>query len=454
MRIAFLTLGCKVNYFETEKMIADFRKNGYSIVDFEEEAEVYVVNTCTVTNIADRKSRQMLHRARKKAPHALIVAVGCYVESAGASIAEEKAVDIAYGNREKTRLAELVGEELEKRFRSRQKLKEDETKTTQTPPSDTHHRRTRAFLKVQDGCNQFCSYCLIPYVRGRGELTSTPPEEVEREVRRRVEEGCREIVLTGIHLSSYGVSPESAAPGSESGARVRADAFIREEGKPLLELIRRVNAISGVERIRLGSLEPRIITEGWLEGLKTVEKLCPHFHLSLQSGCDETLARMNRHYTTEDFFERTELLRKVFDRPALTTDLIVGFPGETEEEFAETLEFLEKVGFADLHIFQYSMRDGTRAAAMGDQISPEEKKRRSEELLSRVSGWRSDYIRQQEKEEQRILFEETILRDGVRYLTGYNERYVRYGVEEGVAAARRYVPGECFSVPSRDRSIF
>ena len=443
MRIAFLTLGCKVNYFETEKMIEAFRKKGFSIVDFEDEAEIYVINTCTVTNIADRKSRQMLHRARKKAPHALIVAVGCYVESAGEAIAEEKAVDLAYSNRDKEKLADYVTGELEKRLRSREIIKNEENPTvTETLPSDTHHRRTRAFLKVQDGCNQFCSYCLIPFVRGRGELSSTPPEEVERDVRNQVEKGCHEIVLTGIHLSSYGVTSK------------RADGFVIEEGRPLLELIRRVDAVPGVERIRLGSLEPRIITEAWLEELKTCRKLCPHFHLSLQSGCDETLARMNRHYTTAEYRDRVELLRQVYEHPAITTDVIVGFPGETEDEFTKTADFLEEIGFADLHIFQYSMRDGTRAAAMPDQVPPAVKKARSEALLARVPDWKTAFAARQEKEEQYILFEEYLERGGRRYLTGYNERYVRYGVEAAVAAEKGYEPGGCFSVPLRDRCIF
>lgn len=439
MRIAFLTLGCKVNYYETEKMIEAFRARGFSVVDFDEEAEIYVINTCTVTNIADRKSRQMLHRARKKSPHALIVAVGCYVESAGDTIGEEKAIDLAFGNRDKAGLAELLEEELEKRYRSREKTRESRKSL---PESDTHHRRTRAFIKVQDGCNQFCSYCLIPYVRGRGELISTPPEEVEQEVKRYVAEGCREIVLTGIHLSSYGVSTR------------RADGFVIEGGKPLLDLIYRVNAVPGVERIRLGSLEPRIITEPWLDELKTNEKLCPHFHLSLQSGCDETLARMNRHYTTEEFRDRVGLLRKAFRNPAVTTDVIVGFPGETEEEFAKTRDFLEEIRFADLHIFQYSMRDGTRAAAMPDQVSPAVKKRRSEELLERIPEWKDGFAQQQEEEEVRILFEEYLEKDGKQFLTGYNERYVRYGVEADTVRKTGYEPGRIYPVSADDRIIF
>ena len=427
MRIAFLTLGCKVNYYETEKMIRDFLDRGFSVVDFEEEADVYVVNTCTVTNIADRKSRQMLHRARKKAPHALIVAVGCYVESAGEAALEDAAIDLAFANKDKPRLAELLSTQLEERLKSRQ--------VTETV-TDTHTQRTRAFLKVQDGCNQFCSYCLIPYVRGRGELVSTPPEQVVHEAAERVAEGCREVVLNGIHLSSYGITEK------------RADGFIRAQGKPLQELICRVGEIDGLLRIRLGSLEPRIITREWLTGLKDCEKLCPHFHLSLQSGCDATLERMNRHYTTAEFAGKVALLREFYDDPAITTDVIVGFPGETDEEFAQTLAFLDDIGFADLHIFQYSMRDGTRAAAMKDQVSPAVKKERSEALLARVEGWRENYRKKQEREILPILFEEYETVGEERFLVGYNERYVRYGMTEEIAKQRKIVPGMLSEVPA------
>lgn len=420
MRIAFLTLGCKVNYYETEKMIRDFRDRGFSVVDFEDEADVYVVNTCTVTNIADRKSRQMLHRARKKYPHALIVAVGCYVESAGEAIGEDEAIDLAYPNKDKTKLAQLLTERLEERLKSRQEAGGGQ---------DTHKHRTRAFLKVQDGCNQFCSYCLIPYVRGRGELTSTPPEQVVSEVEERVADGCKEVVLNGIHLSSYGVTER------------RADGFVRAEGRPLQELIRQVDQVDGLVRIRLGSLEPRIITREWLAGLQDCDKLCPHFHLSLQSGCDATLERMNRHYTTADFAERVALLREFYEHPAITTDVIVGFPGETDEEFAQTVDFLEEIGFADLHIFQYSMRDGTRAAAMDDQVPPTVKKERSEALLARVEKWNADFIQKQAATPSQILLEETITVGGERRLVGYNERYVRYGVPEEVALQRGFAPG-------------
>ena len=436
MRIAFLTLGCKVNYYESEKMMEAFRKKGFSVVDFTDDADIYVVNTCTVTNIADRKSRQMLHRARKNNPQALIVAVGCYVDSAGEAVDADETIDIAFGNKDKPVITERIEAALENRLKSRDHMQttEDVQETAgmsgeSVPGSDTHKQRTRAFIKVQDGCNQFCSYCLIPYVRGRGELSSTPPEQVVKEVEERVANGCREVVLTGIHLSSYGITEK------------RADGFVRAGGEPLRDLIGRVNRVEGLKRIRLGSLEPRIITREWLEGLKDCDKLCPHFHLSLQSGSDATLQRMNRHYTTAEFTEKAELLREFYEKPAITTDVIVGFPGETEEEFAETVDFLDSIGFADLHIFQYSMRDGTRAAAMADQIPPEVKKERSELLLERTKRWRETYIREQEKAETGILFEEYESVGGERILTGFNERYVRYGIPEQTARERGLEPG-------------
>ncbi len=448
MQIAFLTLGCKSNFYETEQMIKAFRERGFTIVDFDRKADVYVINTCTVTNIADRKSRQMIHRARKNAPDAMIVATGCYVDSAE-KIETDNSVDLALGNKDKPALVDRVIEELKKRNTSETVDVTDTDKKLVTShdicPNDVgvdlHKQRTRAFIKVQDGCNQFCSYCLIPYVRGRGELNSTPEAEVVSEVRERVESGCREVVLTGIHLSSYGVS--------EKGA----NGFVNEKGLPLLNLIKSVNEIEGLQRIRLGSLEPRIITEDWLEGLKDCKKLCPHFHLSLQSGCDQTLKRMNRHYTSDEYLERVELIRQFYEHPAITTDVIVGFPGETDEEFEQTLHFLEKVGFADLHIFQYSMRDGTVAAKMPDQVSPEIKKKRSEILIKESEKWRDLYIRSQARVKGSVLFEEYETRDGKEYLCGFNERYVRYGASAETVEKEGFKPGEVYE-ESADLAIF
>ena len=446
MKIAFLTLGCKVNYYETEKMIGSLKEKGHDIVEFEDEADVYVINTCTVTNIADRKSRQMIHRAKKNYPDAIVVAIGCYVESAGESGGVDPSVDIAYTNKDKYDFAERLEQDVLSLMRSSVSTHDDavaaEAGAIRISDGDDGvtgqlHRkgRTRAFIKIQDGCNQFCSYCLIPFVRGRGKLTFTPPDEVEREVLTAVGQGCHEIVLTGIHLSSYGVTEE------------RADAFVREGGKALSGLIKRLDAIDGVQRIRLGSLEPRIITEDWLAELSDCESLCPHFHLSLQSGSDATLGRMNRHYTCDEYADRVGLLRRYYDAPAITTDVIVGFPGETDEEFAETEAFLERIGFAELHIFQYSMRSGTRAAAMDGQVPPEIKKLRSERLIEKAAGWRRSYIESQTKPVQDILFEEYADLNGRRLLTGFNERYVRYGVSDEYAEKNGCLAGNICTVP-------
>ncbi len=443
MQIAFLTLGCKVNFYETEQMIKAFKEEGFTIVDFDKKADVYVINTCTVTNIADRKSRQMLHRAKKNAPDALIVAVGCYVDS-DRDIDKDETIDLALGNKEKSLITKRVIEELEKQGKTLPSSEVTKGLTDKERDcasgcieetevgADLHKQRTRAFLKVQDGCNQFCSYCLIPYVRGRGELKSTPADEVVEEVKEKVSLGYKEVVINGIHLSSYGVS--------EKGA----NGFVHEKGKPLADLIKRVNAIEGLSRIRLGSLEPRIITGEWLEDIRDCEKLCPHFHLSLQSGCDDTLKRMNRHYSTSEYMEKVMLIRKFYEQPAITTDVIVGFPGETDEEFERTMKFLEKVGFADLHVFQYSMRDGTVAAKMPDQIDPSIKKKRSEILIEQAKEWRLSYIESQKKVSKSVLFEEYETKDGLEYLCGFNERYVRYGVSAKTAEKEGIVPGKVY----------
>ena len=445
MQIAFLTLGCKSNFYETELMVKAFKDKGFTIVDFDHEADVYVINTCTVTNIADRKSRQMIHRAKKNAPKAMIVAVGCYVDSAD-DVKTDESIDLALGNKDKPAIVDIVIHELDKRSKTDSSVGTDPgcsgSGINDKPAGeDLHKQRTRAFIKVQDGCNQFCSYCLIPYVRGRGELVSTPEAEVVSEVTDRVRQGCKEVVLTGIHLSSYGVS--------EKGA----NGFVHEKGLPLQNLIKKVNETNGLKRIRLGSLEPRIITEDWLSGLKDCEKLCPHFHLSLQSGCDTTLKRMNRHYTTEEYLKRVEIIREFYEHPAITTDVIVGFPGEADEEFDQTMRFLEKVGFSDIHVFQYSMRDGTVAAKMPDQVSPEIKKKRSEILIEEAKKWRASYIKIQDKELKNILFEEYETKDGSEYLCGFNERYVRYGVSKERAEKMGYLPGEVYETDA-DLTIF
>ena len=362
MKVAFLTLGCKVNFYETEQMMEQFQSLGFDVVDFQEKADVYIVNTCTVTNMADRKSRQMLHRAKKKNPDSLVVAVGCYVESGEAKLEEDSAVDAFFSNREKEHMAE--------RFVEQFHLMPKETQTMGS--RHVEHERTRAYLKIQDGCNQFCTYCMIPYVRGKGKLVSMPEDEVISHVELLAKQGYKEVVLTGIHLSSYGVDFSDALN------------FVSLEGKPLLAVISKVAEIEGIERIRLGSLEPRIITESFAKELSAIKKVCPHFHLSLQSGCDTVLKRMNRHYTSAEYKEKVEILRKYFDYPAITTDVITGFPGETEEDFEDTMDVVEQVQYDSAFTFIYSKRTGTPAAAMEDQVPEEVVKARFDRLLKRV----------------------------------------------------------------------
>jgi threonylcarbamoyladenosine tRNA methylthiotransferase MtaB len=421
---AFLTLGCKVNYYETEKMIEQFQQRGFQIKEFSEKADIYVVNTCTVTNIADRKSRQMLHRAKKMNPDSLVIAVGCYVESAGEKILEDMSVDAAFSNQEKESLPDRIIE----KFKLHTIEKED--------AALAEHRkgRTRAYLKIQDGCNQFCSYCLIPYVRGRGVLTSTPADEVAERVNNLVKQGYKEVVMTGIHLSSYGID------------RSEEINFVKLQGRPLLEVIKKVSEIPGLERIRLGSLEPRIISESFLEELVKVKKICPHFHLSLQSGCDSVLKRMNRHYTTAEYAERVELLRKFFENPAITTDVIVGFPGETDEEFEQTRTYLEQIRLADIHVFKYSPRSGTMAAEMKNQVAPEQKNARSDKLLADAGVYHREYEEAFLDKEESVLFEEVVCRDGDAWLTGHNERYVKIGVPVKKAQELGYRENEIFKV--------
>ena len=403
---ALHNLGCKVNAYETESMQQMLEAAGYEIVDFAETADVYVINTCSVTNMADRKSRQMIHRARGKNPAAVIVAAGCYVQTAGEEIKKDLSIDILIGNNKKAELIPL----LEQYFADHAHAVDvidinDGIQPYEELTLAKTGEHTRAFMKVQDGCNQFCSYCIIPYARGR--VRSRDPKSVYEEACTLAENGYREIVLTGIHLSSYGV-------GEEFG---------------LLELIRMVHEIPGIERIRLGSLEPRIITEEFVQQLSGLRKICPHFHLSLQSGCDETLVRMNRKYTTEEYAHSCELLRGVYEHPAITTDVIVGFPGETPEELAQTKRFLERIGFYEMHVFQYSKRHGTRAERMPDQVPETVKKARSGELLALVEeqskAFRDYYI----GKEQTVLFEENMQIGAKRYMVGFTPEYVRLAME-------------------------
>lgn len=419
MKIAFLTLGCKVNAYETEKMKAQFTERGHTIVSFSDEADVYIVNTCTVTNIADRKSRKMLHRARRLNDKAVVVAAGCYVDSARERGEADESVDLFLSNEEKKEMVSRI-ETLcaEKRKETPPPVSLAVSEETGASGSTGDDRHTRAYLKIQDGCNQYCTYCIIPYVRGR--LSSRPDREILEETAELARQGYQEVVVTGIHLSSFGVD--------RSGEKIDANSFLKQEGLPLLELLEQMAAIEGIERIRLGSLEPRIITERFVKRLSAIQKVCPHFHLSLQSGCVDTLRRMNRHYTPEEYLEKVELLRKYFQNPAITTDIIVGFPGETDTEFATTCDFAKQVSFAQIHVFKYSRRQGTVADGMEGQVPEQEKSLRSDRLITLAGELERDYQQTFSGRQEQVLFEEITEIDGRNYLIGHNTRYVRIAV--------------------------
>jgi len=415
-RVAFLTLGCKVNAYETDAMQRLFQDAGYKLAGFHEDADIYIVNTCTVTNIADRKSRQMLHKAKKMHPHALVAAVGCYAQTAQEESSADRAVDLVVGNNRKSEIVSIVESYLERKRQAdacAEKIYiEDFGKEHRYENLfiDGAGERTRASVKIQDGCNQFCSYCVIPYARGRSR--SRDMEDVEEEVRGLAQKGYQEIVLAGIHLSSYGMD-------------------FKKDGREmpyLLEIIERLSGISGIERVRLSSLEPGIVTENFTRRLAQNEKFCPHFHLSLQSGCNATLKRMNRHYTAEEYLEKCRLLRTFFIQPAITTDVITGFPGETQEEFEECKAMVVEAAFSKIHIFPYSKRRGTRAERMPNQVPDMVKKERSAQLSAIEKEMRRHYQQQFIGGQQNVLFEERISLRGKDYWTGYTERYVRVAV--------------------------
>lgn len=402
-KAALHNLGCKVNAYETEAMQHLLEEAGYEIVPFTQKADVYVINTCSVTNMADRKSRQMLHKAKKNNPDSIVVAAGCYVQTSEKEVLNDLSVDIVIGNDRKHDIVRLLEE-----------YSLDSVNDTVDDINDGKHdfeelfidqtkEHTRAFIKVQDGCNQFCSYCIIPYARGR--VRSRRFENVIAEVERLAANGFKEVVLTGIHLSSYGVD--------------------FEEATGLLELIQAVNAVKGIERIRLGSLEPKIVTEHFASELSKLDKICPHFHLSLQSGCDATLKRMNRKYTTKEYERGCELLRKYFVHPAITTDVIVGFPGETEEEFEQTKAYLEHIHFYEMHIFKYSKRKGTRAAVMPDQIDEQIKAARSEKLIALGHDMSKEFRKFYIGKNEEVLFEEKAVIGDKEYFVGYTKEYVK-----------------------------
>ena len=444
-RVALYNLGCKVNAYELDVMKKMLENRGYEIVPFDGIADIYIVNTCTVTNMADRKSRQMLHRARKRNPQAVVVAVGCYVQAGDESRLEE-CIDLAIGNNKKRELIPI----LETFLRKRKAGGADQTLGHTTIPdlrrpvayeemtAEGTAGHTRAFLKIQDGCDQFCSYCVIPFARGR--VRSRDPQNVCKEARALAQAGYQEIVLTGIHLSSYGMDlVREAGPTGKSREEIRRETY---EQAYLLRLIRNLHEIPGLKRIRLGSLEPRIISESFVRGLRELPKVCPHFHLSLQSGCDTTLKRMNRHYLAGEYYEKVSLLREVYEDPAITTDVIVGFPGETEEEFARTLAFLEKVGFYEMHVFPYSIRQGTAAACMPDQVPGRIKEERSSILLKLAKEQSRCYRERLIGRDKEILFEESVIIEGKTYMTGHTREYVRTAFFTGENLSNRLVQGK------------
>ena len=400
-KVALHNLGCKVNAYETDAMQAMLEENGYEIVPFKEGADIYIINTCTVTNMADRKSRQMLHRAKKWNPNALVVAAGCYVQAREDMGEVDDCIDIIIGNNKKKDLIEILDKHTQKAV-----IDINHTKEYEEMHISKTAEHTRAYIKVQDGCNQFCTYCIIPYARGR--VRSRAKADVIREVTELAKNGYKEVVLTGIHLSSYGVDLEN---------------------ENLLTLILAVHEVEGIQRIRLGSLEPRIITEEFAKTIAGLEKMCPHFHLSLQSGCDATLRRMNRRYTSEEYYEKCQLRRKYFHNPALTTDVIVGFPGETEEEFAESKAFIDKVNFYETHVFKYSKRKGTKAAVMENQVPEQIKTVRSNELLELSRQKQEKYEETLVGTSVEVLIEESVTIDGQAFQVGHTKEYVKVGVQ-------------------------
>lgn len=432
-KVAFHNLGCKVNAYETEYIQQTFLENGYEVVPFTEKADVYVINTCSVTNMADHKSRQMLNRAKRMNPDAVVIATGCYVQTDKDGAMKEMNIDLLVGNNQKKELFHLYQEYLEKmdgisaqelnRLKGKAVLRiEEETEYEEYTLTDTNDH-TRAYIKIQDGCNQFCSYCIIPYARGR--IRSRKMQDVLHEIEGLAKRGFHEVVLTGIHLSSY---------GKKKGEPI-------EGNLELVSLIEQISAIDNIDRIRLGSLEPRIITPEFLQRLADNDKFCPHFHLSLQSGCDSVLKRMNRHYTADEYYEKVQLIREYFEHPALTTDVIVGFPGETEEEFRITREFLNKVNFYEVHVFKYSRRRGTAADKMPDQIPEKVKTERSNLLIQdseiREKAYREWYIG---KEVELLVEEDLSLHDTV-YQTGFTREYVKVAVKKTQDMTNRVIKG-------------
>ena len=427
--VAFLSLGCKVNAYETESIKEMFKNAGYEIRQFNEAADIYIVNTCTVTNIADRKSRQMLHRAKKRNPEAVVVAVGCYVQAPQSKLEDDDLVDILVGTRGKSSVLDLVEEYIrsnkERDFKHSVVKEGEENKDWSYDSGEVNAAggKTRANLKIQDGCDQFCTYCIIPFVRGR--IRSRDMESIIEETERLARAGYKEMVLTGIHIGSYGRDIDGESR--------------------MLELLTMLNEVEGDFRIRLGSVEPRLITEEFLEGLVKLKKVCPHFHLSLQSGSTTVLKRMNRHYSAEEYLASVNLLKKYYDRPGITTDIIVGFPGESDEEFEETAAFVKKVGFLKVHVFPYSKRDGTYAAKMSEQVAPEIKKKREDRLIAICEEVAKEYLESLNGDSERVLLEEEI-KGREDYILGHTDRYIEVAVPKFMLKGREDADKEFIGV--------
>ena len=409
-KAALHNLGCKVNSYETEAMTQLLKKAGYEIVSFQDQADVYIINTCSVTNMADRKSRQMLHKAKKQNPNAVVVATGCYVQTATEKVAQDLSIDLVVGNNKKKDIVEILNEYYAEKEAGEQVKEEyvidiNHTDEYEDLEISTVTEHTRAHLKIQDGCNNFCSYCIIPYARGR--IRSRTMESIKAELERLSASGFKEIVLTGINLSCYD-----------------------DNGKKLIDVIEMADNVNGIERIRLGSLDPEVVTEDFVERLGKVKKICPHFHFSLQSGCDKTLKAMNRHYTSDEYYEKCQLIRKYIDNPAFTTDVIVGFPGETEEDYISSREFVKKVKFSELHVFKYSKRDGTVAAKMPNQIDEKIKTLRSEDLIKTGEELTKEFRQAKIGQDTTVLFEEKILLDNKEYWVGHTVDYIKIAVPE------------------------
>lgn len=406
-KAALHNLGCKVNSYETEAMTQLLQGAGYEIVPFQEKADVYIINTCSVTNMADRKSRQMLHKAKKNNPDAVVVATGCYVQTATKKAVEDLAIDLIIGNNRKKEVVEILDEYFKNNgneIKDEYVIDINHTDEYEDLEISTVTEHTRAHLKIQDGCNNFCSYCIIPYARGR--IRSRTIESIKSEIERLSKAGFKEIVLTGINLSCYD-----------------------DKGRKLIDVIEMADKIEGIERIRLGSLDPEVVTEEFVKRLAKVKKICPHFHFSLQSGCDKTLKAMNRHYTSDEYYDKCQLIRNYFDNPAFTTDVIVGFPGETDEDYKKSREFVEKVKFAELHVFKYSKRDGTVAAKMENQVDEKIKSLRSEDLIKAGEKLTKEYRQAKIGQNTSVLFEEKIILGSEEYWVGHTKDYIKIAVK-------------------------